>query len=181
MENISDPSPLTVAKRSVEAAVRASGMTYTILRPSYFMEAWLSPAVGFDYPNAKATIYGAGHNKISWISLFDVAKFAVQSLDNPAARNAVLELGGPEALSPLEVVTTFEEVGGKPFEIANVPVDVLQAQKAAAPNSLMKSFSGLMLSYAAGDPIDMRATLQAFPVKLTSVRDYARQVLPVKV
>ena len=58
---------------------------YTILRAGYFMEAWLSPAVGFDPINAKATIYGAGQNPISWISLQDVAQFAVTSLDNCGA------------------------------------------------------------------------------------------------
>jgi len=35
-------------------------LVYTILRPGYFMEVWLSPAVGFDAANAKATVYGAG-------------------------------------------------------------------------------------------------------------------------
>ena len=171
------PCPLTVAKRTVEAAVRASGMTYTILRPSYFMEVWLSPAVGFDYVNAKASIYGQGQNKISWISLGDVAEFAVQSLSNPAARNAVIELGGPQALSPLEVVTLFEQVEGRRFEITNVPVEALQAQQAGTTDSVMQSFSALMISYARGDVIDMRQTLQKFPVKLISVRDYVQHVV----
>lgn len=40
--------PLGRAKRAVEAHLIASGMAYTILRPSCFMEVWLSPAVGFD-------------------------------------------------------------------------------------------------------------------------------------
>jgi uncharacterized protein YbjT (DUF2867 family) len=34
--------------------------------------------------------------------LHNVADFALESLSNPAARNAVLELGGPEALTQLE-------------------------------------------------------------------------------
>jgi uncharacterized protein YbjT (DUF2867 family) len=169
--------PLRNAKRAVEAHLQQSGLTYTILRPSYFMEAWLSPAVGFDFPNAKATIYGQGHNPISWISLSDVARFAVLCLDNPAARNATFELGSPEALSPLEVVRLFEAVGGRPFEVQHVPEEALRAQLAGASDSLQQSFAGLMLCYAAGDPIDMRATLQAFPLQLTSVRDYARRVL----
>ena len=171
-----NPCALTVAKRTVEAAVRASGMTYTILRPSYYIEVWLSPALGFDYPNAKATLYGEGQNKISWISLGDVAEFAAQSLTSPAARNAVLELGGPQALSPLEVVTIFEDAGKRPFQITCVPVEALQAQRAGATDSLSQSFAGLMLSYASGDAIDMNATLKAIPVKLTSVREYAERV-----
>jgi len=31
--------------------------------------------------------------------------------------------------------------------------------------------------YAQGDPIEMQETLRAFPVQLTSVRDYAERVL----
>ena len=34
-----------------------------------------------------------------------------------------------------------------------------------------------MLYYAAGNVIDMRETLQKFPVQLTSVKDYARASL----
>jgi len=96
------------------------------------MEVWLSPAVGFDYANRKATIYGTGVNPIRWISFQDVAQFAVASLDNPAARNATLQLGGPDALNPLQVVKIFEKAGGRPFEVQHVPVEALQGQFAAA-------------------------------------------------
>jgi uncharacterized protein YbjT (DUF2867 family) len=61
--NIDLDFPLRNAKRSVEQHLKQSGLTYTILRPTYFMEAWLSPIVGFDFPNAKATIFGQGHNR----------------------------------------------------------------------------------------------------------------------
>ena len=80
--------PLRNAKRAVEQRLRDSGLVYTILRPSYFMEVWLGPAVGFDAANAKASIYGSGEGTISWISLQDVARFAVESLENPAARES---------------------------------------------------------------------------------------------
>jgi uncharacterized protein YbjT (DUF2867 family) len=39
---------LRVAKRAVEQHLVASGLTYTVLRPTGFMESWLSPALGFD-------------------------------------------------------------------------------------------------------------------------------------
>lgn len=169
--------PLRNAKRAVEQRVRDSGVTYTILRPSYYMEAWLSPVVGFDAINAKASIYGLGENPISWISLQDVARFAAASLDNPAARNATLELGGPEALTPLQVVKIFEEVGGRPFEVEYVPVEALEAQQQAATDPMQQSFSGLMRCYAQGDAIDMQETLKAFPVQLTSIKVYAECTL----
>lgn len=171
--------PLTLAKRSVEQAVKNSGMHYTILRPSCFMEAWLSPTLGFDFINAKASIYGQGVNKISWISLQDVAAFAVESLTNHAALDAVLELGGPEALSPHEVVSIFEEVSGRPFELLHLPEEGIMQQIATAQDSLQKTFSALMLSVARGDAINMEKTLKQFPIKLTSVRDYANRSVGV--
>jgi uncharacterized protein YbjT (DUF2867 family) len=168
--------PLQTAKRKTETALKESGMTYTILQPTFFMEVWLGPALGFDYPNAKANIYGGGNNKISWISLRDVASFAVAALDNEAAKNAVIELGGSDALSPLEVVKIFEEVSGKTFEVQHVPEAALQAQKEGAQDPFGKTFASLMIAYADGSTINMEETLKKIPVKLSSVKDYATQV-----
>lgn len=168
--------PLDDAKRAVERRLKESGLKYTILQASYFMEVWLSPALGFDYPKAMARIYGEGKNGLSWVSFRDVAKFAVAALDIPAGRNAVIEVGGPEVLSPMEVVRIFEDVHGQPFTVEHVPEDALRAQKASATDPMQASFAALMLTYAKGDPIDMETTLKAFPIQLTSVRDYAEGV-----
>lgn len=175
--NLDMDFPLRNAKRAVEQHLKTSGMTYTILRPSCFMEVWLGPAVGFDAANARVAIYGTGEKPISWIALEDVARFAVESLANPAAKNATLELGGPEALSPLQVVRIFEKLGGRTFEVQHVPVQALEAQQAASTDPMAQSFSALMRCVAAGDPIDMRETLAAFPLMLTPVQEYARRVL----
>ena len=168
--------PLATAKRAVENHVKQSGMTYTILAPSVFMEIWLSPALGFDAANAQARIYGSGTNPISWISLGDVAQFVVLALDHAAARNAILELGGPAAISPLEVVRAFEQTGGRPFTVEHVPEETLRAQRTAATDPLQQSFAALMLAYALGNSIDMRSTLKTFPVPLLSVKEYARRI-----
>ncbi|HEX4683269.1 MAG TPA: SDR family oxidoreductase [Gemmatimonadaceae bacterium] len=176
--NIDDDSPLTRAKRAAEARVIESGMEYTILRPSYFMEAWLSPALGFDFPNRRATIYGDGSRAISFISLRDVAESAVRSLRCDDAVNAAIELGGPEALSPAAIVRLFEELSGSSFEVQQMPEAALEAGVAGATDSLQCSFSALMLAYARGD--EVRSELQPrLAVPLTSVRDYARQALAV--
>ena len=168
--------PLATAKRAVEDHLKRSGMTYTILAPSVFMEIWLSPALGFDAANAHARIYGSGTNAISWISVGDVAQFVVLALDHPAARNAILELGGPAAISPLEVVRAFEQTGGRPFTVEHVAEETLRAQRTAATDPLQQSFAALMLAYALGNSIDMRSTLKTFPVPLLSVKEYARRI-----
>jgi NADH dehydrogenase len=88
--NIRSDDPLTSGKRRAEQALIDSGMTYTILRPSSFMEAWLSSSLGFDYANGRVQIFGSGDQKISWISLSDVARFAADVLENPSAENATM-------------------------------------------------------------------------------------------
>lgn len=169
--------PLRNAKRAVEQRLQDSGLTYTLLRPSYFMEVWLNPATGFDYAHAKARIYGSGQNPLSLISFPDVAQFAAATLDNPAARNATLEIGGPRALSQLQMVQIFEEASGRTFEVEHVPEEALAEQQKASTDLMEQSFAGLMQWYARGDPVDMEETLRVFPVQLTSVKDYAQNVL----
>ena len=164
--------PLTEAKRGVERHLRESGMAYTILQASYFMEIWLTPALGFDYRNAKARIYGNGNNKLSWVSYKDVARIAVAALGEPRARNVVLNVGGPQPLSPREVVRIFEEAGAAEIAEEHVTESQLQTQMSAANDPLQKSFAGLMLQYASGDAMDVADTLKLFPFQLISVRDY---------
>ena len=172
-------SPLQTAKRKVEKHLAESGLNYTILQPTYFMEVWLSPAMGFDYLNAKATIYGQGKNRISWIAIKDVASFAVAALDNPAAKNTVIELGGPEALSPLEVVNIFETTKEKKFELQFVPEEAITAQRDGAQDPLSESFAALTLGVVKGSEIDMKNTIDVFPIHLTSVNDYVTRLVVI--
>ena len=71
----------------------------------------------------------------------------------------------------------FEDVSGKHFELQFVPAEALEAQQAGATDSLSKSFAALMHSLVVGNVINMSDTLQQFPIKLTSVRDYAKSVV----
>ena len=175
--NTAIQNPLAEAKRTVERRLKESGLAYTILQASYFMEVWLTPMLGFDVANGRAKVYGEGKNKISWISYPDVARFAVNALSEPRARNKVIEIGGPEALSPLEVVRAFEAAGSKEIAVEHVPESALREQFETAEDPMQKSFAALMLSYAAGDVIEMTDTLRIFPIPLTSVRDYVPKAL----
>ena len=166
---------LQTVKFKIEKLLAESGMNYTILQPTCFMEVWLSPAVGFDHSNAKAVIYGEGTNKHSWIAIKDVAAFAVASLENPDAKNQIIELGGPEALSPLEVVNIFEASQGRKFKLQLISEDTLRAQKEAAQDPMSEAFATLFLAFAKGNEIDMKNTLDVFPMQLTSVNEYAKR------
>jgi uncharacterized protein YbjT (DUF2867 family) len=170
-------TPFERAKLAVEQRLQGSGIDHTILRATFFTEFWLGPPGGFDHANRKVTVYGDGTSPISFISQDDVAEFAVRSLDTLAARNAVLELGGPNPVSPLAAIELFEQLTGETFERTFVPLSELESQLAGATDPMQESFAGLMIAYARGDAIDMGPTLGRIPVELTSVADYARRAL----
>jgi len=167
--------PLTDAKRAVEAAI--ADMNYTVIQASWFMEVWLGSALGFDYANGAVRIYGTGEAPVSWVSFRDVAEMCAVALRHPAAERKTIEFGGPEALTPLEVVALFERLSGKRFSREHVPEVALRAQLEAAQDSMQKSFAGLMLGCVNGDAMNMAPVMQTFGVRPTRVEDYARTVL----
>lgn len=167
--------PLGDAKARVENAL--TDLNFTVIQASWFMEVWLSPALGFDYANASARIYGPGTSAVSWVSFHDVAAMCVLALRHSAASRRTLEFGGPAALSPLDVVARFEKIARRPFTIEHVPLEALHAQFEQVTDSLQKSFAGLMLGYASGDAMNMTPVQQEFGIDLTSVDQYALTVL----
>jgi uncharacterized protein YbjT (DUF2867 family) len=171
--NVREDSPLETAKRACEKRLLTSKMRVTILRPSYFSEVWLSPALGVDPANARARIYGPGDANVSYISLNDVGAFALAAAEKPPDSAVVLELGGPESLSQLAAVEIFERAIGKKFELENVPLAAL-AEQHRCSDPLQKTFAALMMAYAKGDAIPgSLETARRYGVKLHSVSDYA--------
>ncbi len=167
--------PLGEAKAEVENAI--GSLNFTVIQASWFMEVWLSPALGFDYPNAAARIYGPGTSPISWVSFRDVAEMCAVALRHPAAGRKTIEFGGPEALSPLEVVARFEKIGGRPFLLEHVPEQALLAQFEGATDPLQKSFAALMLGYLHGDAMNMAPVVETYGITLTNVDEYARSAM----
>jgi NADH dehydrogenase len=172
--NIEQDCPLRDAKRECEARLLSGSMEAVILRPSYFMEVWLSPALGFEPANGRARIYGSGNERVSFISAFDVADFAVAATTRQyQQKSSILEMGGPEALSQRDVVLLFEQALGKEINTESVPVDVLRGQHQSS-DPLQKTFAALMLGYAQGDIVrDALSNALSHGVVLTSVADYA--------
>jgi uncharacterized protein YbjT (DUF2867 family) len=167
--------PLSDAKEQVENAV--TSLNFTVIQASWLMEVWLSPALGFDYANAVARIYGPGTSPISWVSFRDVAEICAVALRHPAAERRTIEFGGPEALSPLEVVARFERIGGRPFRLEYVPEPALLSQFEGATDPMQKSFAALMLGYLHGDAMNMASVVDTFGIKLTNINEYACSVL----
>ncbi|PNY80743.1 SDR family oxidoreductase [Deinococcus koreensis] len=167
--------PLAQAKRAVEQAWRQSGMRGVILQAALFVEFWLSPAAGFDAPNASARVVGAGTAQMPWVSLRDVARAVAACLEHPEWDGTLSVVA--ENLSMNEVIRVFEEVGGNSFTIQTVPQAALEAQRAQATSPLDQSFAGLMLSQTRGVFMTPDTRLAELHPTFTTVRGYASSVL----
>ncbi|MGZ4379992.1 MAG: SDR family oxidoreductase [Gaiellaceae bacterium] len=172
--NVNTDDPLTEAKRSVEERLRGSGMAFTILRPSYFMEMWLGPALGWDYAGGTARVLGDGEQRVSWISARDVVAAIVACVDNPQARGQTIELGGPDALSPHEVAMLAESINGRQLTLEYVPAEELERQADEAAGTDEAIFPSLMLCQTRGDEIPPAPDWLPAP---SSVRDYLQNAV----
>jgi uncharacterized protein YbjT (DUF2867 family) len=164
------PSPFVRAKSQSEAALRESGMGYTIIAPTAFMEVWVAMVVGMPALQGRpVTLIGKGRRRHSFISNRDVAAFAVAAVDNPAARNEYLAIGGPEPLTWLDVVATYERMLDRPIPVEFVgmgePVPGL-------PGPMPEMLAGMETYDTA---IEMEETLRTFGVPLTTLETFVRE------
>jgi NADH dehydrogenase len=174
--NLRTDSPLHTAKRDCEARLLKTGMDAVILRPSYFMEVWLGPVLGFDPLGGSVRIYGTGDRPVSYISAFDVAEIGAAAAMRSTGRQAILEMGGPEPTSQLDAVRIFESRLGTKCRLEFVPLEALEQQHRST-EPVQNSFAALMIGYAQGDVIPGAAAVgREYGVALRSVSDYASAV-----
>jgi uncharacterized protein YbjT (DUF2867 family) len=172
--------PFLRYKREVERAVRASGMEWVILQPTAFMDVWLSPLMGWDLQNGRARVFGKGVARTSYIDIRDVAAFAALAATRRDVVNRELVLGGPEALSGLDVVAACQDVTGRAFAVQRVPRAVLAAASLLLRPIDTRTSSLMAMGAAAarhGDIVEMAPLLAEFPVRLTTVREHIQKAL----
>ena len=164
------PSPFVRAKARSEVALRESGMDYTIIAPTAFMELWVAMVVGMPALQGRpVTLVGEGRRRHSFISNRDVAAFAVATVDRQAARNEYLAIGGPEPLSWLEVVATYERVLDR-----SIPIEFVEMGEPVPglPDPMPQMLTG-METY--DSVIEMEETSRTFGVELTSLETFVRE------
>ncbi|HET9425259.1 MAG TPA: SDR family oxidoreductase [Gemmatimonadaceae bacterium] len=167
--------PLVDAKQEVEDHLRKSGLTWTILQPGYFMESWLGPMLFADPAAGTARFYGSADISARYIAVSDVAEVVAQCVDNPKAKNRVIQFGGPEELSQAEALRRFEKAFGRSFSVTTVPSEALEAQWKSAEDPVMRSFSALMLGLSRR-AISVPPLPAEFPVKMKTVDEFVREL-----
>ena len=95
----------------VEQHLAQSGLAYTLLRPSSFMQNFLMSA---QQVADQGILYGMfGEGRVAFIDARDIAAAAAELLTNPGHQGASYTLTGPEALSAAEVAERLSAATGR--------------------------------------------------------------------
>jgi uncharacterized protein YbjT (DUF2867 family) len=118
------------AKWRAETAVRESGLTYTIIRPTWVYgpeDKSLNRFLGMSRFLPFVPLIGAaGRQQMQPVFIDDVGRAVAESMESPAAANQLFELGGPEVMSMSEVVRTALEVSGRKRLLLSSPKPVMK-------------------------------------------------------
>lgn len=111
--------PLMAGKWQTEKALRASSMCPVIVRPDMFQESWLGPPQ-FNARAGTALVTGSGQTAHCYVAIDDVAALCAHLAVVPDPPE-VVEFGGPEELTPMQVVAAYEAATGRTFKVRHLP------------------------------------------------------------
>lgn len=114
------------AKLAFEAALMASGLTWSIVRATAFFKS-LSGQVQRVQEGKPFLVFGDGtRTACKPISDDDLAAFIASCLDDPTRQNRILPIGGPgEAMTPRQQGELLFALTGRPPRFQQVPVAML--------------------------------------------------------
>jgi uncharacterized protein YbjT (DUF2867 family)/ligand-binding SRPBCC domain-containing protein len=163
------------AKWRAEEAVRGSGLTWTIVRPTWIYgpgDVSLNRFLGFARILPFVPMTNRGTQRLAPIFIDDVAGIAADALASDQARDRVFEIGGPTALTMREIIATALRVAGIHRPILPGPTPLIKL--AARPLMLLPTPP---LTPDAVDfvnqpaEVDVTPLLAALPRRLTSLED----------
>jgi uncharacterized protein YbjT (DUF2867 family) len=102
----------------VERYLQASGLAWTQLRPSQFMQVYLREAGPIAAHGVLAL--PAADITLSPVDIHDIAQVVYQLLTTDGHAGNSYEMTGPEALTMAEIAATISEATGKPVRYLNI-------------------------------------------------------------
>ena len=108
----------------VEAAIQATDLTFTFLRPNLYMQGLLNFAQSIK--EKSAFFAAAGEARISAVDVRDLADVAVAALTDSRHKNKSYSLTGPEALTFGEMADELSAVLGRTISFVDVPPEAMR-------------------------------------------------------
>jgi len=160
-------------KQFGEDTLRNAGFKYwTILRPVFFMDNFITPKVAFMFPDlAKGEIVTAWESnaKLQLIAVDDTGAFAAAAFNNPEKFNGqIIDLAGDE-LTIGEIAESIINVPGK-----NIHIDYV-SEAEAVQKGLHPGFANVQVwNNEVGYNVDIQA-LKSYSLQVTNFSQYLKK------
>lgn len=153
-------------KYQAEEALKASGLHWTIIRSTAFME-WCLEFVGTPLlAKGRTTVFGRGDNPINFVSADDVAALVRLATVDPGLRNRQVAIAGPDNLSFNQVIKQIGASG----RVSHVPLPLMRVMSVVMtlikPGLAREIKAGIFLDTAdrTADCASTRADYPAIPL-----------------
>ena len=115
------PVDLARAKATTAEAIRASGLSYTILQPTLFMESWIGFVVGAQLRLGDTVqVIGDPARKYGFVAVENVADLVLSVLDHPDAQRADIPLSAGSC-SYQQIVGWIAKATDRDLQVHSVP------------------------------------------------------------
>jgi uncharacterized protein YbjT (DUF2867 family) len=155
------PAPLFAAKGRAEAAVRGSGVPFTVLQPAKYLQDWVGFLIGAQLAaTAQAPsvdLVGRGDVATTFVDEGDVARVAVAALTDADAANTTVPLAASSA-SYVDLVHSVAERLGRPVAVRHLGPE---EEVGTVPPEIAGTITALLRLQAASPP-DTTTTPEAF-------------------
>jgi NADH dehydrogenase len=162
----SHPIGLSRAKYAAEEMLRTSGIPWTIVRATAFMETWGKIMSRALQASGKILVFGRGDNPVNFVSATDVAALISHVVATPGLRGQVLELGGPGNLSFNQVAAILQEATGRQGTVRHIPRPALHTMAVATTwlkPALARQARAALVMDTVNMSFDPSPTRRAFP------------------
>jgi len=117
-------NPITSIHVATEEYIKASGLTWTMIRPGFFMQTFAASA-----PRIKESgniVLPLGSAKLCTTDLRDVAAVMLKVLTEPGHENKSYDITGPDLITMEEIAARFSAVLGREYKYVDLPLEAFK-------------------------------------------------------
>jgi len=126
-------------KLKAEDVLKSSGVEYTILRPSWFMDA-----LALFVNDGRATVFGKQTQSYYFLSLADFARAVSKAHQAEAAANKTFVLNGPQSMLMADALQQYCDAHYPGVKAASMPIWFGKMLAAMMKSTSMKDFVQMM-------------------------------------
>ena len=161
------------AKGRAELAIRSSGLTYTIFRPSLLYGPEDKVVNGLAKALRFAPVFGVpgtGQQKVQPVLVDDLAACVMLALSG-RGRNGVYEIGGPDLMTFDEMINVIMEASGHRRPLFHIPEGMIRAAGAVLERLPTPLLSRDAVTFVTADnACNIKPLVDEFKINLTPAR-----------